>query len=119
MIPEFPLFEDIKIMKQCPICEESFSRDLFTLLGGKTNNYFLHVQCSHCLQSILILIGITRNGTNVIALVTDLDRDEVVRMCNKNKISNDDVLEFTNIMKKDTDKFIQLFDIKYEKKKKK
>jgi hypothetical protein len=116
MIPEFPFFDEIKIMQQCPICDAKFARGMFTLLGGKTNNYFLHVQCSSCLQSVLILIGFADHGTSVIALVTDLDKNEVVRMCKKNNISQNDVLDFTNIMK-NNNKFTQLFDIIYEKNK--
>jgi hypothetical protein len=84
----------LKLIKQCPVCKQEYNKEDLTVIEDSANSYLLHLDCSHCQQSLQVLVAITQLGMSAIALVTDLDAADVERIRKKSLLTEDDVLGF-------------------------
>jgi len=105
---------DIKIFQKCPVCNEDFSNDDFALLSSDKNRFLIHIACKHCLHAFLASVRLRPQGTDVLALLSDLNREETAVFLQRDAVSTKDVLDAHNFLEKSSDHFVHYLDKMYE-----
>lgn len=98
--------EKIKIVSNCPLCQNS-NQDIETrMLGQGCETRLLHLNCNKCGSSLLALVLLSQGAVSSIGIITDLTFDDVRRFRDLDQINVDHVLELHQAMEKNV-----LFDL--------
>jgi hypothetical protein len=108
------IFESLKLMKKCPLCEHDYEENKIVLLDEYKNNHLVHVTCPECNNAILHMALSSSLGMNAIGIITDLSAMEVARFKMRPEINEDNLLDFHKFIKESDKKFIKFF-LKYNK----
>ena len=90
---------DLKLMKQCPLCQGSYQAGEDNVVTKKTGAHLVHITCPHCQGSVLAVITISQMGLGSIGMITDLNAEDVKRLHGQTPISEDELLEFHGLLK--------------------
>lgn len=58
----------------------------------------MHITCTSCAHGLVTLMGNTAMGMGLVALVTDLSRKDVARFKNNTPLSEDELLEYYDMI---------------------
>ena len=99
MLNKGPQFDkEDKAVSVCPICRTKYHLDDASILESSDNIYLLFKTCNNCNGSIVAAVFYTEAGMSSVALVTDLLKEDIVRLRGGNRLSTDDVLDFCNLL---------------------
>ena len=96
-----PVQESLKIMAQCPLCKKSYSGKETQIIDEKNGAHLVHITCPHCHQAVLALVVISQVGMSTVGMVTDLNREDVARLCKSDIISEDELLNFHTLLQRE------------------
>jgi hypothetical protein len=91
--------EDLKFVSYCPLCRHNFNSLEARILEQAGDNHLLHIICSRCFSSILVLVLASDLGISSFGLVTDLTGDDVIKFKNQLSVSEDDVIFLHSLLK--------------------
>ena len=100
--------ESLKLMNQCPVCQGHYSEKDAKILEEKAGVNLIHITCPHCYNHILAVVIVSQLGMSTVGMVTDLTADDVKRLYTWQSVSEDEVLDFHQILKTNQFKFINL-----------
>ena len=81
------------LVAACPICNESFQGSQIRLIEETADErQILHVDCEHCLSSLVMLFYEEFGQVKTRGLVTDLTYPEVMKYYNSSSLTLDDVI---------------------------
>lgn len=92
--------EGIQILKQCPLCKERYDDAGIHAREEGQGTYIVHARCPQCQHGLLALVSVSQLGMSSVATLTDLDATDVVRFRHKQAVTEDDVLNFYQLLKR-------------------
>src|SRR3989344_5027983 len=97
---------DLKFIGHCPVCKSNFNPKNIKTLKNREATLLLHVDCRECESSLLVTLIKSNTGviTNV-GVLTDLRKDDFLRLKDLPIITIDDVLYFESGSDKKNDNF--------------
>ncbi len=102
------LFDQIKLMKTCPLCKNEYTREAVELVEEGTGTNLVHLTCLFCHNAMLALIVVSKMGMSSVGMLTDLNAPDAKRLYRKNALGEESVLDFHDYLKKHSDEFIYL-----------
>ncbi len=102
------LFDQLKLMKNCPMCKNEYTREAVELVEEGVGSHLVHVTCGICHNALLALIVVSRLGMSSIGMLTDLDAPDAKRLYRKTALGEESVLGFHDYLKKHSKEFIHL-----------
>jgi hypothetical protein len=102
-----PLRNILGLMKQCPLCKVEYKMDTVKLVEEREGAHLVHITCSECGNAVLALIVISQLGMSSVGVITDLTFGDSVKFLPKPSISEDDLLNFHEILEKKQSLFIK------------
>lgn len=94
------LSNDLSHIAKCPVCEKKYKKESATVLeiGQKRNT--VHFTCESCQVASLVFISKEQAGIVGVGILTDLVKNEVRNVFQKEAVSADQVLGVHNFFKK-------------------
>ncbi len=93
---------DLRVLTACPFCNTAYSIRAARVLAQKDDAHVVHIECRNCGGSIVALILSGGVGMQSVGVVTDLNRDEVVKYSAAHRISADDILDLHRVLNSET-----------------
>jgi hypothetical protein len=90
--------ESIRIISNCPVCNRPYDSLEIKILREDEGSHLLYIKCRHCLSSLLALLTFGMYGISSLALLTDLDSQEISQAGNK-PLTCDELLESYVLLK--------------------
>lgn len=90
--------EQFKIMKECPLCGKIYGDNALNFVEKTEDSAIANIKCPRCSASLLLIIGSTTFGAGLMALVTDLDIEDIKRLKDQESISSDKILEIYSLI---------------------
>lgn len=87
-----------KILRTCGVCAKEYHDKDITLIDRQDEVSLLHIQCPHCKHSMLAWLGPTLVGMGLVGMITDLSRQDMIRARSRGSLSEDELLEFYNVI---------------------
>lgn len=84
--------ESIKIISNCPVCNQPYNSLEIKILREAGTAHLLYIKCRHCFSSLVALLTFGVYGISSLALITDLDGQEIGRVMKK-PLTSDELLE--------------------------
>ena len=101
--------ERIKIDAKCPVCGSLYDFGKLEVLQEEDGASLMYIKCSVCSSAALSIIALGSFGIKVASVITDLERDEVMRYQDEKLISGEEVLSVHESLEL-TDNFIDNID---------
>ncbi|MFH0857825.1 MAG: hypothetical protein V1848_03710 [Candidatus Magasanikbacteria bacterium] len=98
--------EKIKILEQCPLCQEKYKKANFFVVEEGAQGKTVHITCPVCHHALLARVTVTNSGIYSLALVTDLDKEDAIRVAHRESISQKDVLAFHKLIRNNSEYFM-------------
>lgn len=102
-----PLNEALRLMKQCPLCKQDYVAERAKIVEKQDEAHLVHITCANCENAVLVLLVISQLGISSVGIITDLVLDDVSRFISKDIISEDDLLNFHELLEKKQSLFIK------------
>lgn len=93
---------DLRVLTACPFCSTSYSIRAARVLAEKDDAHVVHIECRNCGGSIVALILSGGVGMQSVGVVTDLNREEVVKYSGSERLSADDILDLHQLLTSET-----------------
>jgi len=97
------------ILAKCTICRNVFERSEFTVLEDQARKTTLHVTCRKCNTAALIFLSAAQDGAVGLGIVTDLNREEAIKMFGREAVSADEIIDMHQLVSKHKGSFTDLF----------
>ncbi len=88
------LKSQFSLMKQCPLCEYGFDDRHVRMVDQVFGSETLHITCPGCESHFVMMLAISDAGVGLIGMMSDLDFDDMVRVSQREPMSDDDLLSF-------------------------
>lgn len=86
------LEEGMRLMRQCPRCQQEYLFDNIDLIEADTGAHLVHITCTACASGMLAIIMMTGFGMSSVGMITDLHAADVRRLQQMPPLTADDVL---------------------------
>ncbi len=96
-------------MKQCPVCEQEYTPDSLKVIEQNQESKLIHMTCPHCAHAMLAVVLSTRMGMSSIGILTDLTATDVKRFAQKEPVTENDILNFHNLLETQKQHMSHLF----------
>lgn len=91
-----------KIIKRCPTCTKDYKQQHIKVVEEQTGTAVVHITCSQCKQAMIAVLGRTGLGVGFIGLATDLTLEDAKRLNRSDSFTEEDLLNFTDILHNNT-----------------
>lgn len=98
--------ERIKIDAKCPVCNSLYDFGRLEVIQEEDGATLMYIKCSTCHSAALSIIALGSFGIKVASVITDLEKDEVMRFQEEHSVQSEDVLELHEMLAK-TDNFLE------------
>jgi len=98
----------LTLVKQCPLCTHLYTEAEVRILEEESGTQLLHITCATCQHAMLTFVMTSQLGTSSIGMLTDLTVSDVLRMRDRDPISDDDVLQFHTVLHGSSSSFTHL-----------
>lgn len=102
------LFDQLKLMKTCPLCTKEYSKDSVEIVEESIGTQLMHLTCSHCKNAMLAIFVSSNLGMSSVGMLTDLTAFDAHRLHRKEPISEEAVLSFHDCINKNQKEIIHL-----------
>lgn len=106
----FPLdkSEKLQFVLRCPLCKTSYRAESAEVIDEKEDSLLVYLNCPRCLSSIIAVINIGGVGVMTsLGLLTDMVKEDVVRLKKRKKVSGNDILNVYETLHKKEGNFIR------------
>lgn len=86
-------------MTKCPMCSASYEKNDVKVINKNDGNLSVHLSCSHCKSSVVMLLIIGPAGVASISIPTDITEEDFEKIRNNDTISCNDVLAMYKFLK--------------------
>jgi len=90
---------NLQISTKCPMCSASYKQDDIKVINKDDGSLSIHLSCSHCKSSVVMLLMAGPMGVTTISIPTDITEEDFEKMRTDRAISCDDVLEMYKFLK--------------------
>jgi hypothetical protein len=87
-----------RVVSSCPLCTGEYASDGIQVLKDECDAQLLHLTCATCKGAMLALVVETHIGLSSIGMLTDLTQSDASRMCDKEPLTEDDVLAVHDVL---------------------
>jgi len=94
------LNEGMKLLAGCPVCHKQYNKTSIKIVDEAEDAHLLHACCNKCNSSVLTLIFATGLGITSMGMLTDLNSSDVSKFQHEKVITEDDVLDIYQSLKK-------------------
>ena len=101
--------ERIKIDAKCPVCGSLYDYGRLEVLQEEDGATLMYIKCSVCHSAALSLIALGAFGIKVASVVTDFEKDEVMRFQEEKPVQSEEVLQLHEELER-TDNFLEKMD---------
>ena len=102
MINNFNPSQNLRLIKQCPICNTDYIQSQMQVLDESEFGVLTYISCRTCGANLLTKFASFPQGLIGNAILTDLEAQEVMDFANMSELTADEVLEIQqNFMAKD------------------
>lgn len=100
-LEKFPFFHDegIRLVSSCPLCDAKLSAAKAQMIEEREDMSLVHIQCSKCKTSLLVVVVNTQMGISSVVLITDLSFEDVLTFRDIPELTADTVIEIHQMMK--------------------
>lgn len=102
--------QDLHGIKECPLCTAAYGVEDVRVILEENTTQLVHVTCDQCHQALLAYIVESRAGMSSIGMLTDLTLLDVLRMREKEPISEDELLDFHELLAQHQSEFVTYFE---------
>ena len=102
-----PLNEALRLMKHCPLCKQDYVAEKAKIVQKQNEAHLIHITCSNCANAVLVLLVISKLGISSIGIITDLVLKDVQKFLSKDVITEDDLLNFHELLENKQSLFIK------------
>lgn len=81
-----------RLMQECPVCKAKYAESAAALLDRNQGAHLIHLSCAQCGNSVLLVAVFSPLGLSSVGMVTDLGKEDVLRVRDLEPINSDDVL---------------------------
>lgn len=107
----FDRFEQyIAYLRECPVCKARYRKGKADHLYRQNNVQMVHITCPKCHNMLIAVLASSRMGVSSVGMLTDLNAADILRTQEENPVSEDDVLDFHELMKKQPERFMALLE---------
>ena len=112
-LDKFPYFfeEGMRLIAHCPLCEAKLNPIRAELIEEREDMNIVHIQCTKCKGSLLVVLVQTNVGMSSVVMVSDLSYGDVCSFKQKGSISADQVIEIHQALQ-DKDAVKQILALK-------
>lgn len=97
-----PFFEEgLRLVAHCPLCEAKLNPIKAELVEERDDLHVLHVQCSKCKGSLLVILVQTTVGINSVVMVSDLSYADVCSFKQKGSLTADQVIDIHQLLQEE------------------
>ena len=82
-----PAKKDLRIMNQCPVCNNSYEAGQDNVLEHRSGAHLVHITCPDCQNSVLV------------GMLTDMSASDVLRVHRRGGITEDELLNMHLLIK--------------------
>lgn len=93
-------------MSSCPICQGKYNENSLMIVEKREDAYLLHITCPVCSSAVLAYVMPTGVGLTTVALLTDMQSQEMDKFMDLETVQNDDLLELYKLIANDSEKFV-------------
>ncbi len=101
--------KSLRLMKQCPVCEQEYLLESLQVIEQNQESKLIHMTCPHCAHAMLAVVLFTRLGMSSIGVLTDLTALDVKKFSQKQPVSENDILNFHNLLETQKQHMSHLF----------
>lgn len=105
---ENSLFDQLKLMKNCPQCKAEYTKEGIEVVEEKSSTHLVHLTCPSCFNALLAVVVVSKLGMSSVGMFTDLNAVDVRRLYGKNAITEEQILDFHDFLFKNSKEFIHL-----------
>ncbi|MCF6276881.1 MAG: hypothetical protein L3J07_03500 [Candidatus Magasanikbacteria bacterium] len=102
-----PLNEALRLMKHCPLCKQDYIVEKAKIVQKQNEAHLIHITCDNCENAVLVLLVISQLGVSSIGIITDLVLKDMQKFLLKNVITEDDLLNFHELLENKQSLFIK------------
>lgn len=102
------LFDQIRLMKGCPLCKKDYTREALEIVEEGIGTHLVHLTCTYCSNAMLALIVVSKLGMSSVGMLTDLNAPDARRLHHKAAIGEDMILGFHDYLTQNSKEFIHL-----------
>ncbi len=95
--------DGIKLLSRCPACQNEHDPSETSILDETEDSHLLYIKCNKCGSGVVASISPANFGMISLGVITDLNAFEIKQFKNKEKITQDDVLNFISYFKEKKD----------------
>ncbi len=101
--------EKIKIDAKCPVCGSLYDFGRLEVLQEEDGASLMYIKCSVCQSAALSVIALGSFGIKVASVITDLEKNEVLRFQDDESITSEEVLELHESLQHQ-DNFLEIIE---------
>jgi len=92
--------ERIKIDAKCPVCNSLYDFGRLEVIQEEDGATLMYIKCSTCHSAALSIIALGAFGIKVASMITDLEKDEVMRFQEERPVQDEEVLQLHEMLDK-------------------
>lgn len=101
--------DKIRIDAKCPVCGSLYDFGLLDVIQEEDGSTLMYIKCTVCQSAALSIVALGAFGIKVASVLTDLERDEVMRFQDESSIKSEEVLDIHEALEL-TDNFLNQID---------
>ncbi len=92
--PSFGSFRGtIRLISHCPLCHAFYQPTAAKLVAEHEDRHLVHLECGSCGGAIIAVVIANTLGIQSVGLVTDLSRDDLLRLQSGTAVGPNDVID--------------------------
>ncbi|MFZ6035815.1 MAG: hypothetical protein ACOYUK_01615 [Patescibacteria group bacterium] len=101
--------ERIRIDARCPVCQSPYDFNRIDVIQEADGATLMYIKCGVCQSAAMSLIALGAQGLKVASTLTDLERHEVLRFQDNERVKSEDVLALHQLLEQPIDNFLNSF----------
>ncbi|OGH68524.1 MAG: hypothetical protein A3J66_00395 [Candidatus Magasanikbacteria bacterium RIFCSPHIGHO2_02_FULL_47_14] len=94
-------------ISQCPLCSHKYQKDSVRILEQEGDARLMHMTCGKCKNAVLALVVTSKAVVGSVGMMTDLTVKDVVRLREKEAVTEEELLEFHTLLKQQPQQWLQ------------
>lgn len=86
------IFTDQQLISYCPSCRRPFTSHEAIVISQALATQLLHLTCSNCTSSIVLLLIVNESGMGSVGVITDMTEKDTQKFATADRVTFDDCL---------------------------
>lgn len=97
----------LQFILRCPLCNASYKASRAEIIEEREESFLVYLSCPKCLSSIIAVVNVGGIGVTSLGLITDMTKEDVIRLKRGKKVSGNDILNIYETLLKKEGNFIK------------